>query len=92
MPLDRIFIVNRKSIYDPEVVYDKDGNELYFADGKYHKIDRSNPNIYNDKEEARYQTFVYQMEHGSKLSNFKRSKYFEYYYNRAMEENPEFLV
>lgn len=90
MAFEKVYIVHDKQVQETEVVYDKDGNEFIFSFSGLKALDRSK--VYNSKLDARYATFIYQMKHGSKIQNFKSSKYFSYYYERAMEENPEFLI
>jgi hypothetical protein len=88
---EKVFIVNKRNVISTYVVYNKDGEEcIQGYDNNYILLDRSR--VYEDINEARYASFIYQMEHGGKLENFKRSPYFKYYYDRAKTENPEFLI
>lgn len=47
---------------------------------------------FTNKLDARYFTLIKQLQSGKKLSNFKVSKYFQYYVDRLREENPEYLI
>jgi hypothetical protein len=48
--------------------------------------------VFDDKKSAQYELFKYRVLYGADVSNFKGSKYYTYYLERAREENPELLV
>jgi tRNA isopentenyl-2-thiomethyl-A-37 hydroxylase MiaE len=48
--------------------------------------------LYDDKDVAQYQLFVTRRRRGVPLKNFKSSKYFKEYIERAKKENPELLL
>jgi len=49
--------------------------------------------VHKKKKEAQYELFAHKLINGnSKVQNFKGSKYYEYYLERATKENPELLI
>jgi len=48
--------------------------------------------LYDDKESAMYGKLIYELSKGKKLSNFRGSKYYEYYVKRLKNEHPEYLI
>lgn len=60
----------------------------YIVDPKM--LSLSNQPLYN-KEDAYYKVFAQCIKDGTPVKNYKRSKYYKFYINRAKIENPEFL-
>lgn len=48
--------------------------------------------LYDTKEDAMYDIFVKRVHSGTPRKNFKKSKYYKMYIERAQIENPEILI
>jgi len=46
----------------------------------------------SDKLEAMYHTVVFRLQHGTPFSNYSKSKYRDYYYEKLFKEYPELLI
>jgi len=70
------------------VVQVKVGDEIYLVDPKL--LIPNTHKLYT-KNDAQYELFRKAMEGGKSLRNYRQSKYYKMYLERAKIENPEFL-
>ena len=78
------YIIERETVVKViEVIFD---NEKYLVDPKM--LFKSHKPKYS-LQEARYKIFVKKVSTGTPVKNFKNSKYYKYYMERAKKENPE---
>jgi hypothetical protein len=47
---------------------------------------------YDKKTNAQYKLFVDRVSSGIPIQNYRKSKYYKYYIERAKKENPEILI
>lgn len=90
--LEKVYFSSNKSVF----TYYKFGNilvpqsaQIYF-ESDIEKI--KGITKHETKEDAMYCILLNNLIDGGKLSNFKKSKYYEYYIKRLKIENPEYLI
>lgn len=66
------------------------GNEWYVPPQSLFKVNVIN--VFNTKEEANYEKALKQIIDGKPYTNFKVSKYYNYYLERLQAEHPELLI
>ncbi len=74
----------------------KSSFEVYdLGDGKYVRkedVFYDSRDTFETKEDAQYEIFKNRVKGGIPVTNFKSSKYYKMYIDRARKENPELLV
>ena len=75
--------------------WDKIGedDEFYYLIPPESVVKVAKDSVYFKKKEAQYELFKHRILHNSTtVWNFKSSKYYDYYIERATKENPELLI
>jgi hypothetical protein len=83
---DYRYIITNKST--SAVIEVEVNGEKYIVDPKM--LSKSTHKLYS-KDDAYYKVFAQCVLAGTPVSNYKRSKYYKFYMERAKIENPEFL-
>lgn len=55
-------------------------------------FDKAEHRLYDSREDARYYSFLDQLDKGKTLNDFKSSRYYKYYLERLKKENEEYLL
>lgn len=84
-----VYYVCGNSVYG---YYDIDGNLIPASTDIYKDQNIKYTSKHKSKKDAMYALFVKRVKSGTPITNFKSSKYYDYYLERASEEHPEILI
>ena len=90
--MEKVHFRSGRMVFSYYLISETEDEYIMIPCSKVTKFKKKNTTLRKTKKEARYDLFVEECSSGKHYSNYKRSKYYEYYINRALEENPEVLI
>ena len=80
------YIIDGKSVYGVVPL----GNDKFVLTSNV--FTKKNAALYDNKKDALYDKLIRDLKSGKPLSNYKTSKYYQYYLERLKKDNPEYAI